>query len=201
MISVEKQIVNRIYGNGRGWSFSKIDFVDIGSSSAVEQGLSRLAKKDTIRRVIPGVYEYPRYSKLLNQNLSPDVDAVAHAIARKNGWNIEISGNAALNLLGLSTQVPGKYVYLSDCRSKTYEIGKQELIFKKSRLKDMGVKMDETAILVQALRALNRKTLTDKERTKVRKYFGEKVGKKILKDARYTTTWVYEEIKRIFVEG
>lgn len=200
MISVEKQIVSRIYGKGRGWSFSKIDFADIGRSSAIEQGLSRLAKKDTVRRVIRGVYDYPKFSEFLSQYLPPDIDRVAHAIARKNGWNIEISGNAALNLLGLSTQVPGRYVYLSDSSSKVYTIGKQELAFKKSRLKDMGVKLDESAILVQALRALDRKTLTDKERIKVRDYFGEPLGKRILKDTRYTTTWVYEEIKWIFAE-
>ena len=198
MISIEKQLVSRVYGNGRGWAFSKIDFVDIANSSAIEKALSRLATKGTIRRVLWGIYDYPKFSKLLDQVLSPDVDQIAHAIARKNGWEIDISGNTALNLLGLSTQVPGRYVYLNDSRSKTYQLGKQELIFKKSRLKDIGFKYSQTALVVQALRALGQDRLTKTQRKQIHKYFGTKVGAQILRDARYTTTWIYEEIKKIF---
>lgn len=35
------------------------------------------------------------------------------AIARKYNWTIAPSGNTALNLLGLSTQVPSKWKYVS----------------------------------------------------------------------------------------
>ncbi len=30
MQSIENKVINRIYGKGRGWAFSKIDFIDIG---------------------------------------------------------------------------------------------------------------------------------------------------------------------------
>ena len=198
MISIEKQVVSRIYGKGRGWAFSKIDFADIANSTSIEKALSRLTTKGTIRRVIRGIYDYPTFSKLLDQVLSSDVDQVAHAIARKNGWKIEVSGNTALNLLGLSTQVPGRYVYLNDSRSKTYQLGKQELIFKKSRLKDIGFKHSQTALVVQALRTLGQGRLTKAQRKQIHKYFDTKAGSQILRDARYTTTWIYEEIKKIF---
>ncbi len=198
--SIESKVFYRIRSKGRGFAFSSVDFVDLGTDSAIRKLLSRKAKEGSIRRVVRGIYDYPKYSDILGQTLGPDLDQVAHAIARKNGWNIQISGNTALNLMRLSTQVPGRYLYLSDSRNKTYKIGKQELVFKKSRLKDMGVKFDESAILVQALRALDKKNLTNKEHAKIRNYFGDKIGKKILSDTRYTTRWVYEEIKRIFVE-
>lgn len=42
--------------------------------------------------------------------MSPDIDQVAHAFARKFKWRIQLTGNAALNQLGLSTQVPGSWV-------------------------------------------------------------------------------------------
>jgi len=42
---------------------------------------------------------------LLDTTLEADIDKVAKALARKFGWNIQVSGNAALNILGLSTQV------------------------------------------------------------------------------------------------
>lgn len=201
MQAIENKVISRVYGKGKGWAFFKNDFVDLGAAGAIDQCLSRLTKKQRIRRVMRGLYDSPKYSELLGQEFDPDIDQVAHALARKFGWKIQVSGNTALNVLGLSTQVPGRYLYLSDSSSKVYQIGTRELAFKKSRLKDMGVKRDESAILVQALRALNRESLMDSERIKIRNYFGDPLGKKILKDTRYTTSWVYEEIKRIFSEG
>jgi hypothetical protein len=51
---------------------------------------------------------------LLQQELSPDFDQVAQAFARKFNWRIQPSGDTALNLLGLSTQVPWRVVPSAD---------------------------------------------------------------------------------------
>jgi len=134
MQSIENKVINRIYGKGRGWAFFKNDFSDLGSNSAIEQALSRLTKEkeNKIRRVIRGIYDYPNNSRLLDEKLPPDINKVANALARKFGWSIQVSGNTALNLLGLSTQVPTQYQFLSDGKSKTYQIGNTELHFKKA---------------------------------------------------------------------
>jgi len=198
MQTIENKIINRIYGHGRGWSFFKNDFSDVGNEAAVDQALSRLAKRGTIRRVIRGIYDYPKFSKLLNQDLSADIDQVAQALARKFGWRIQITENAALNVLGLSTQVPSQYMYLSDGKSCKYQVGKQTLHFKKTLIKDIGLKHAESALVVQAIKGLNTKRLSDQQRAQIRQHFDEKIAARILKDARYTTSWVYDEIKRIF---
>ena len=114
------------------------------------------------------MYDYPRYSDLLQKTLSPDMDQVANAYARKFGWRIEVSGETALNLLGLSTQVPGQYVYLSDGPSKSYEVMGVRLNFKKSTLKDIGFKHRESRLIVQALKALGKERLTDAVFAKIR---------------------------------
>src|SRR5690554_1878145 len=106
MNNVENQIVNKIYGMGRGWAFSRKDFGLIGNANAIDQAFYRLAEKGTIRRLTRGLYDYPRYSRLLGETLGPDMDQAAHALARKFGWQIQVTGNAALNIMGLSTQVP-----------------------------------------------------------------------------------------------
>jgi integrase len=71
---------------------------------------------------IRGIYDYPRFSKLLDQSLSPDIDQVARALARKFRWCIQPTGATALNFLGLSTQVPARAVYLSDGPDRVYQI-------------------------------------------------------------------------------
>lgn len=198
MQAIENKIINRIYGSGRGWAFFKNDFIDFGNAAAIDQALSRLVKKQRIRRVIRGVYDYPKYSKLLAKELGSDIDQVAQALARKFAWKIQVSGNTALNILGLSTQVPSRYVYLSDGKTTVYQIGKQELGFKKTGLKEMGLKYPESALVVQAIKALDKRPLDDHERNKIREYFEPRVSERILKDTRYVTSWIYEEIKHIF---
>lgn len=200
MKSTENKVINRIYGKGRGWSFSRIDFSDLGSIEAIDQSLSRLAKKGQIRRVLRGLYDYPKFSDFLKKELSPDIDQVARAIARKHGWTIQVSGNTALNILGLSAQLPGRFMYYSDGRSCRYQVEKQELIFKKSSLKDMGVKYKESALLVQAIKALDQGSLSEHDKQQIRDYYKPHQQTKILKDTRYVTSWVYEEIKDIFKE-
>ena len=126
-----------ISGHGRGWAFSSRDLSLKFGRQEIDNTLSDLAQKGKIRRVARGIYDYPKYSDLLSKNLSPDVDQVANAYARKFNWQIEASGDSALNILGLSTQIPAKYIYLSSGSNKSYELCDGiNLEFKKSALKN-----------------------------------------------------------------
>ena len=77
------KILKVIRGHGFGWAFSQRDLAEIGTRDAVDKALQRLLQKGTIRRVIRGLYDYPRFSTLLNQELSPDTDQAAQALSRK----------------------------------------------------------------------------------------------------------------------
>ncbi|RDH87665.1 MAG: hypothetical protein DIZ78_03660 [endosymbiont of Escarpia spicata] len=198
---IETKIISRIYGRGRGWAFTKTDFVSEFGEANIHQALSSLTKAGKIRRVCRGVYEYPRYSELLDRQLSPDLDQVAHALARKFNWRIQPSGDAALNLLGLSTQVPGRWVYLSDGPGREYEIGNHSLVFKKSALKDVGFKYRESGLVVQALKALGRELVDQKVVECIRQQLESKACDRILRDTRSVTGWVYEAIKQICKEA
>lgn len=197
MQSIEDRIVSRIYGYGRGWVLSQKDFSDLGSRSSIDIALHRLCDKGTIRRVTRGLYDYPKYSELLEQQLSPDLDQAARAIARKFGWRIQPSGPAALNILGLSTQVPAKVVYLSDGPDKKYKIGNTTLAFEKTALKDSGFKLAESSLVVQALKSLGQEQITENTIQKIRSLFTLELRAKILKDTRTTTGWIYDIILKI----
>lgn len=121
MQTIANKIVARIYGNGRGYAFTVKDFLDIAGSRTTRSALDRIVRNGIIRRLMRGVYEYPAYSKVLDAPASPDPDAIARAIARAYGWTILPSGATALNLLGLSTQVPAAWEYFSDGPTKTYK--------------------------------------------------------------------------------
>lgn len=201
MQSTDNKILSRIYGHGRGWAFFAKDFsADFGAFN-IDKALSELTKIGKIRRICRGMYDYPKYSELLGQELSPDVDQVARAFARKFNWRIQPSGDTALNLLGLSTQVPGKYIYLSDGPNRSYAIGNYKLEFKKTALKESGFKHRESSIIVQALKALGREHISPELLGKFRKEVDPAMYQKILKDTKTVTGWVYDCIKEICREG
>ena len=180
--------------------FSPRDFVDLGGRSTIDSTLHRLEHKGTIRRVIRGIYDYPRFSDLLNQPLSPDIDEVAQSIARKFGWRIQPSGAMAQNLLGLSTQVPARAVYLSDGPDRTYQIAKTSLVFEQTALKEVGFKLRESGLIVQALKSLGQEHITPDVISTLRRRVPENLRSKILLDTRTATGWVHAVIQRIAAE-
>jgi hypothetical protein len=194
---INNKILSRIYGHGRGWSFFPNEFVGEFDRRQIDNALSDLAAEGKIRRIFRGMYDYPKFSELLRQELSPDFDQVARAFARKFNWRIQPAGDAALNLLGLSTQVPGKYIYLSDGPNRCYVIGSYKLEFKKTVLKEIGFKYRESGIIVQALKTLGKERITADLQDQIRKELNATLYPKILKDTKTVTGWVYDCIKEI----
>ena len=127
-----KQIEEKIISGSTGTIYITSDFADIASSGAANRTLLRLEENGVIRRVLFGVYEYPEYNEFLNEYVAPSADKVAHALARKFGWTIVPCGDTALNLLGLSTQVPAVWSYVSDGTYKEYTFDKTTLKFKRT---------------------------------------------------------------------
>ena len=201
MQSIDNKLVSRIYGHQRGWAFSKNDFLDLGSDAAISKALSRLETKGIVRRVLRGVYDYPRISSLLNETMGSDLDVLASAIARKSGWRIQPSENTALNLLGLSTQVPAKSIYLSDGPSKSYELGNRQLIFKKRALRESGFKHKESELVVQALKALGRDCIDSQICRTLSEKWTPDFWQKILRDTRTAPAWVCDIIRTITKEA
>lgn len=197
MQSVTDKILTRIRRNGRGHAFSSKDFLDIGTRASVDHALSTLTKRGEIRRVARGIYDYPKVNPELGGELSPDYDSVARAIARKNGVRIEPSGAWAANLLGLSTQVPAKIVYLSNGTSRAYQVGSQKIAFQRVSPKELLPKSGPSTLVVQALRYLGQDQVDDSVVRQVRDRLSPSDRKALLRDARYTADWIFEVVKRI----
>jgi hypothetical protein len=159
------RIIARIQAKGRGWIFSAKDFVDPGSCAAVDQALLRLAKNGPqsfkIRRLARGLYDDPRRHTVMGL-LSPDPDAVARALAKRNGSHLIPSPSKAASLLGLSTQVPAQNVYLTDGRSKTVKIGKQVIRLKHAAPSKMVFADSPKTTIMQALRSVGQANVGDR---------------------------------------
>ena len=197
MQSIHNQILARIRGKGRGYVFSSKDFLDLGDRNPVDKALSRLWAQGIIRRVTTGIYDFPREDVELGGRLSPDIHQVAQAIARKNGVCIQPSGALAANLLGLSTQVPAKIVYLTNGKSRTVEIRNRTLIFKRVKAREIRPGNEISILVTQALRFLGKERIEKNVIDHLRRQLSDVDQKKLLKDARYTEDWIWEVVRRI----
>jgi len=192
-----KTIEGKITSSSTGTIFVTSDFTDLASSGAANSALLRLEKDGVIRRILFGVYEYPEYNEFLKEYVAPSPDKVAQALARKFGWTIIPCGDTALNLLGLSTQVPAVWSYVSDGTYKKYTFDKTTIKFKKTTNKEISKLSYKTALVVQALKALGKENVTDSILIKLKKGLAKAEKKKMLEEAKTVTSWVYEYIKKI----
>lgn len=184
-----------------GEAFITSDFLDITDTANVNKALSRLTESGKIRRIIRGVYDRPRYSNLLQKYEAPNIEQVAKAIARNFGWHIAPCGDAALNLLGLSTQVPAVWQYVSDGPYREYTVGEIALKFKHTSNKDLAGQSYYTALFTQALKALGRDNVDKKIIQKLHTTF--QTGKDlpdILYESQHGTAWILE-VKKAIVTG
>jgi len=103
--------------------------------------------------------------------------------------------------MGLSTQVPGRYVYLSDGPPRSYTIEKVELEFKNTALKETAFKLSESGLIVQALKSLGAERITCEVISRIRGWLNPGMREQVLKDTKIVTGWVYDAIKKICREG
>lgn len=191
------QIEEKIIKIPVGKVFIISDFVDSVSYDNARKICIRLENEGKIRRILPGIYDKPLYSNILKQNVAPNINAVAEAIARKNNWSIIPSGNAALNLLGISTQVPAKWEYLSSGDSKDYQIGNTSISFTHRADKELNRMSTKTALAIQAIRALGEENISEDVIAKFASKLSDAEKTQLLTEAKPTTAWIYEIIKRI----
>ena len=192
-----QEIRARILAAEDGAVFVAPDFADIADTATIRQGLKRLYQSGIIRRIIRGVYEKPKYSKLLDEYVAADPDAVAKALARSYHWTIAPCGNTALNLLGLSTQVTAVWSYISDGPYKTYEWNSTKLEFKHRTNKEITGLSYMTSLVIQALKTLGRTNVTPEIIQMLSEKLSEDEKRACLKEAPESTDWVYDTIRKM----
>lgn len=196
-----KQIENRILSTPEGTAFITSDFLDLADTPAINKALSRLSAGGTIRRVVRGVYDRPAFSELLQEYAAPNMKQIAEAIARNFGWTIVPCGDTALNLLGLSTQVPAVWQYVSDGPYREYKIGNRVLSFKHGANKDVSGLSDKFALVVQALKALGKENIDEETLEKLSSILSPEERVAFLKDTQHRKAWMNRVAKELVALG
>ena len=191
------EILDRILQAEPGQVFTPKDFLDISSRDATDQALSRLVRRKTIQRLGRGLYCRPRRNNTIGIDVPPGLDEIANAVGRQTGSRVTPSGAVAANLLGLSTQVPARPVYLTDGRSRNVRVGNYTLQIKHAPPKDLAAGNRKSSLVFQALRFLGKDAITDEVVRTIHYALTPDDRKQLLSDAQYATDWVCDAAQKI----
>lgn len=123
MQRLNEQILEHATRLREGTPVAAKSLLHLGNRAAVDQALSRLAERGQLIRAGRGVYLLPVTSRFGTR--APSVERAIEALAAQRGEVIVSSGAAAANSLGLTTQVPVRFVYLTSGRTRKMNLGKQ----------------------------------------------------------------------------
>lgn len=194
MDSTQKNIKSRIVKAGRGRCIFSQDFAQYGTQNAVRLVFFRLVQEGLIIRVAQGIYWYPKIDKELGLGvLLPDTDTIAYAVAARDNAHIVPDANAALNMLGFSTQVPANTVYLTSGvgRRINLQIGNgNSILFKHtSNGSFFAYKSKLMLLLVLSIREIG-PNLRDDEKELIRKHLSHISEKDYKHDIQFVPGWI-----------
>ncbi len=194
-----KQVAQRIARQTRvepGRVFTPFDFLDLGSPHSVGMILLRLVRGGSLRRLARGLYDVPRSHPLLGE-LLPTAEAIAQALARRNGATLQSTEAMAANLLGLSEQVPVRAVFLTDGPGQLVKVGPLTVQLKQRPLRQMSSAAPTSSLVFAALRSLGKAHVTKSRVAHLRDTLNIKDRKRLLKDLPMAPAWMHPYLRYI----
>lgn len=195
--SITDQLKQSIQSDYRDNLFTIKDLIDLGSYDTIKRLLIRLEHEKYIVRVIDGIYMIPKYSKLTGELVPITAHEVALKIADKFSWKIIPTGNLALNILGISDQVPVKYEYLSTGPYRDFEYHGKTIKFKNTQSKEISELSYELALIVSAIKTLGKDNITSDIIKKISTHLNGDSRRMILNETKKVTIWIFEVIQGI----
>lgn len=189
MQSTDNKVIAKIKKAKRGSLFFTEDFLAFGTSKTIAKALERLVEKKEINRVARGVYARLQTDPILGV-LNPSTEAIAQAIAKRDKARIIPTGSTALNVLGLSTQVPMNIVYLTDGAARKITIGKRKIVFKKTAPKNLATIGKISGLVIQAAKEIGKDKLYDHEKEIIIKQLKKEEPYRLEHDIKLAPEWI-----------
>ena len=156
--------------------------------------LSELTSEGMLVKIAHGIYAKPRKSQF--GVVLPSVNKVVQAIAVRDNAEVLPSGITALNALGLSTQVPMNYTYLTTGSERTVNLSNRKVVFKRGVPKNFCYGTRLISLLVQALKALKKENVGEEELNIIQQLVTKETNKETLaKDIDMMPAWMKRIIK------
>ena len=169
------------------------DFPDY-HSEFVGGTLSELTNEGVLVKLAHGIYARPRKSRF--GVVLPSVEKIVQAISKRDNAKVIPFGMTALNALGLSTQVPLNYTYLTTGSERTITLKNQQVVLKRGVPKNFCYMTRLISLMVQALKALKQENVGQEEIQTIRTLITKEPDKESLaKDVYMMPAWMKKIVK------
>jgi hypothetical protein len=149
---ISKEVLKIVKKKREGEVITYEDFGKLQNLNSVALALSKLYKKGILKKIGKGLFYKPKVTRF--GELKPSENEILKALLRKNKQGF-ISGTAAQNRLGLTTQIPNRIVISGKYDKHERKIGNLNIIYKKSNL-NYGRKDIELLQILDALKNINK---------------------------------------------
>lgn len=161
--------------------------------------LAELVKEGVLVKLAQGIYAKPRQSRF--GTVLPSVNKVVKAIAARDKAEVLPSGETALNVLGLSTQVPMNYTYLTTGSERVINLENQQITLKRGVPRNFSYKTRLISLLVQALKALGQENVGEEELQVIRSLVAKEPKEDALaKDVNMMPGWMKRILKPMLTQ-
>ena len=200
MQSIENKILKSVRGGGRGQIFFPSDFYYLGEPRSVLKALERMTIDEKIVRVAKGIYCYPKIDRHLGLGIIyPSIDEIAHAVARRDHARIVPTGAQALNILGLSEQVPLNAIYLTDGSTRKLKLyGERGISFLHTTPKNLTFSSELAMLVTFALREVGSDNMNDEMLEGINALLRQEPRENIMKDIALMPEWIGKIVRRAY---
>jgi hypothetical protein len=192
--TIENKIITKIKKAKKGALFFSDNFASFGSAETVRRTLNRMVEEGKIDRVSSGIFVRPQIDKIIGK-ITPKIEDIADAIARRDKAKIIPTGAYALNRLGLSTQVPMKIVYLTDGSARNIKVGKYTIAFIRTSPKNVAAIGKISRLAIQALKSIGKKNISKMEIEHIQGALMKEKKAYLEHDLRIAPAWIREIIR------
>jgi predicted transcriptional regulator of viral defense system len=192
--TIENKVLTKIKKAKRGALFFSDNFTSFGNTETIRRTLNRLVEMGKIDRVASGIFVRPQMDKIIGK-ITPRIEDIAHAIARRDKAKIVPTGVYALNRLGLSTQVPMKIVYLTDGSARKIKIGNYTISFIRTSPKNVAAIGKISRLAIQALKSIGKENISKKELEQIHNVLLKEKISYLEHDLRVAPAWIKEIIR------
>ena len=161
--------------------------------------LAAYMKEGKLVRLANGVYLKTAVTRF--GPVYPSPTEIAEAIARRDHAQVLMSGLAAENYFGLSTQVPMKVVFLTSGSARKLTVGNTEIEFKRGVPRNFAFRDRTMATLCQALKSIGNGHVTEEQRGVLMRFLSEYVKEHAInEDIKLMPQWIQRLLNEIIKE-
>jgi hypothetical protein len=197
--STQQQVAARVESFPCGQAILAGDLLGCGSRDAVDQALVRLVRRGVLVRVGRGVYARPQLHPVLGEVPLP-VEEIVRAYIERSGAKVQIAGAAAVNLLGLSTQVPVGTHFYTDGPTHRITRGKQLIYLQHVNPKVLACAGTAAAPFLSCLYFLGRDGVTHETLSKLAERLTPEVREALIPALPQMIGWMRELLTSLIAE-